>query len=44
MSGVIKIFTILFVVVAFFGLLLHPGLLGTTFQGTTSLVKQVQAG
>ena len=44
MNAFIRLVTILFLAVAFFGLLLHPSLLSSTFQGTTSVIKQVQAG
>lgn len=44
MNGLLKIITALFVVVAFFGLLIHPQLLTSSLSGTTSLVKQVQKG
>jgi len=44
MNGAIKILTIIFVSVAFFGILLHPGLIHTSTAGLTSVIKQVQAG
>jgi hypothetical protein len=43
-NGVIKILTLIFVVAAFFGVLLHPAAIGSTTTGLTSVVKQVQAG
>lgn len=44
MNSAIKIFTLLILAVIVFGFLMHPALLHTGLSGTTSIIKQVQAG
>lgn len=44
MGGIIKIITLLFVLVAFFGILTHPSFLSSSLNGTKSIIGQVQKG
>lgn len=44
MNGILKIVTLLFVLIAFFGILTHPNFLSSSTHAVTSITKQVQAG
>lgn len=44
MGGILKIVTLLFVLIAFFGILAHPQFLSSSTNAVTSITKQVQAG
>jgi len=44
MNSVLKIITALFVLVAFFGILAHPGFLSSSTSGISNIIGQVQKG
>lgn len=44
MNGILRIATLFFVIVAFFGILTHPQFLSSSTNAVTSITKQVQAG
>lgn len=44
MSGILKIVTALFVLVAFFGVLAHPNFLSSSTSGVSNIISTVQKG
>jgi hypothetical protein len=43
-NGALRLVTMFFLIVAFFGILAHPNFLSSSTNAVTSITRQVQAG